>query len=524
MRHAFLVASLVSIACALHHAGAQTPAPPSPSGGPASSAAERPQTPAPPALAALRARYAESIVSADCAAISQWLPALAALEKTRATAEDYEGADAVRRRAEQALAVAGTDDGRIPIRLSSRDIAGKGSGLKVDDSAGIITISSGGAFLDWEVSGEIKGWYEARLTHAVAGRKDRTAEITPFTGPLTQERRNRKSGPDDSGAQSGWISFQNVSNLNRDELVLRREIVSTGGSHEWVTVPLGRLEIPGRLAKFRLVNDEAGSNPLRFRSLELVPVPAPATGEDGAARLAKAREVFNREFRIQTQASNNHYRDSLTQQELQARRANDTDTQVRLRDEKERLAKTPEQLALGEAGESGSRNTPIVMDVAPSSASFKFSYRGDITPDSTRTGLTKLRPANSASITWKLAACHVGSGVYSVEIKGRVPLNGGGTATLAATGPGGAAFGKPLNIEVKPVVSSSKPKKAESGSEAAPGPENRTLQAGSVAIGKGAESLTLTVTGLTHSDGWLMDLQQLTLTRTGDAPAAKTTP
>jgi hypothetical protein len=106
-----------------------------------------------------------------------------------------------------------------------------------------------------------------------------------------------------------------------------------------------------------------------------------------------------------------------------------------------------------------------------------------------------------------------------VEIKGRVPLNGGGTATLAATGAGGAPFGKSLKVDVKPIVApNTKPKKTESGSEV-PTAENRTLQPGSVIIGKGAENLTLTVTGLTHPDsGWLMDLSQISLTRTGDAP------
>jgi len=50
------------------------------------------------------------------------------------------------------------------------------------------------------------------------------------------------------------------------------------------------------------------------------------------------------------------------------------------------------------------------------------------------------------------------------------------------------------------------------------------LEAGKLVIGKGAETLVLTVTGLTHPDGSLMDLSHLTLTRTGDVPAAKTTP
>jgi hypothetical protein len=188
---------------------------------------------------------------------------------------------------------------------------------------------------------------------------------------------------------------------------------------------------------------------------------------------------------------------------------------VRLRNEKARLASAPEQLALGEVGTIG----PVTLDLA---ASFKCFWSGEIGHDSKRTGLTKLRPANSASIIWKLAACNVRSGVYTVEIKGRVPVNGGGTATLAASG---SSSGKPLDILVKPVtISLTKPKKTDSAADT-PTAESRTLQPGSITIGKGAETLTLAVTGLTHPDsGWLMDISQITLTRTGEAPVTAKNP
>jgi hypothetical protein len=470
----------------------------------------------PPALASLQARYAESIAAADHSVTGQWAASLAVLEKSRAAAEDYAGADRVRHRREEALAVAGADDGRIPIRLKAQDAAKKGSGLKEDDKSGIITIISSGAFIEWDISGEIKGWYEVKLTHAVAGRKDRTGEISPTAGTATLDRRPKKNGTEEAGTRSGLLSFQNVTNLKSSEsLVLRREIVSTGGPYEWATASMGLMEISGRIAKCKLVYDEAGSEPVRLLALELIPVPQPSAVGDGTVRLVKVREVFDKEFRNLTQASNNRYRETLTQLEQQAQHTNDTDTLVRLRDEKARLLNTPSQLALGEAGESRTGGAPLVLDAVTSINCF---CHGDISPDKARKCLTKLRPAGSATVTWRLPAYHIGSGTYTVEVKGRVQLNGGGTASLAALAKGGTPAGSPLKVEVKPVVSPEAKGKKPDPKVESPVAENRTLEPGSIVIGKGAESLVLTVTGLTHSEGSLMDLSQITLTRTGDVP------
>ena len=103
-------------------------------------------------------------------------------------------------------------------------------------------------------------------------------------------------------------------------------------------------------------------------------------------------------------------------------------------------------------------------------------------------------------------------------------MTGGGTATLAAFGVSSSPAGPPLKITVDPVEKAdTKSKKPGDGGE--PAAARRVeLEAGRLVIGKGAETLVLTVTGLTHPDGSLLDLSHLTLTRTGDVPAAKTTP
>ena len=495
-------------------AAAQTP----PTSG-ASSLAIAPAVP--PGLAALRAHYSVSLGTADRAVTGQWRTSLAALEKSRAVAGDYEGAARARARREETLSLMGTDDGRIPVRLTVSEITSKGSGLTIGEAAAIATLSGNGAFLEWDISGDFKGWYEVMLTHAVGGRGDHTAEVTSTTGPRPPLNKN---DPDyHAPLAGGWASFQNVSTLSRNEMVLRREIVSTGGWNAWRGVNLGRLEINGRLARLRLtVEDAAKEGVMHFRHLELVPSTPPAQGMKGSAdKLAQARDAFVKDFRTQALAASRKYRAGLDLLEQQATRSKDTDAVVRVRNEKDALAKSPEMLALAAVDAVAVSPAAIKLDVGNS---FNCTVRGDIRPDKERTALTGLRPANTATVTWRLLAFNVGSGTYQVGIKGRVPVNGGGFATLAAFGASSAAAGPVLRITIAPVVKpDARNNKPEAGVEP-PTAQALELEVGELVISKGAESLVLTVTGLTHPDGSLMDLSQITLTRTGEVLPAKTPP
>jgi hypothetical protein len=477
----------------------------------------------PPGLALLRAFYAESIAASDRAVNRRWIVSLLALEKSRVAAGDYDGAERVRRRREEAISLAVNDDGRMTVRLSSMELTKKGSGLAIDESSGVVTVSSAGAFLEWDVSGELIGWYEVRLTHAVAGSGDRTAGVQPVSGPLPADRRGKRNDSDPPAG--GWVSFENASSLGGNGTVLRREIVSTGGWNAWRTVSLGKLEvtgrIAGRIAEFKLTAEEAGPDGLmRFRELELVPVPPPGAAENGAAPLTAAREVFEKQFRSQTQATTNRYRDSLSALEQQALRAKDTDAVVRVREEKLRL-QHPAKLALGTADETAAQSVPVTLGVGNG---FNCQYRGEITLDSTRTSLTKLRPAGAATITWRLPAFSVASGTYRVELRGRVPANGGGTATLAAFGPSNAASGTPLKLTVESLATPEAARRKPEDGAAAPAPAERPVAAGVMVIGKGAETLALTVSSLTHADGWLLDLSAVTLTRATEPAAPKSNP
>ena len=475
----------------------------------------------PPELAALRARYAVSLSTADRAVTGQWMTTMSALEKARAAAGDYEGAARMRVRREESLVLMGTDDGRMTVRLSIKEVTGKGSGLTIGETGGTATLTSNGAFLEWDVSSEFKGWYDIMLTHGVGGRGDHTAEVTPITGPRPPaEKSDSDSSPPVAG---GWASIQNLSSLNRNETVLRRQIVSTGGWNAWRRVSMGRMELNGRLARLRLtVEDPTREGVMQFRYLELVPSTPPAPGAKGAAeKLKLARDEFVKDFRSLALTANGKYRAGLDALEQQATRSKDTDTLIRVRNEKDALTNSPEALALSSPSGGSSHSGPIKLEV---NNSFNCTVRGDIRPDKDRTALTMLRPAGTATVTWRLLAFNVASGVYQVEIKGRVPVNGGGTGTLAAFGAASAPAGKALGFKIDPVVKpEARGKKLESG-ESPPAAQRLELDAGHVVIGKGAESLTLTVTGLTHSDGSLMDLRYLTLTRTGDVPPAKPAP
>lgn len=475
---------------------------------------------APAELAALQAGYRESISIADRAVLSQWISSLGQVEKERVAAGDYQGAERVRSRREEIVSRLGTNDGRVSRLLSASDLSNKGSGLTVNDGGRTVTLSSTGAFLEWEVTGDFKGWYEVKLTHAVAGTGDHTAEVAPATGLFTGDKKPKKNDPyNPVSATGGWVSFQHVSGLKRNDTALRREIVSTGGFNAFRTVSLGRMEIKGSLAKFKLAADEAGKLGLmHFKNIELVPMPPPSvSATEGEQELAKARELFDKEFRTQTQAASTRYRDALTQLEQQFRHK-DTDALVRVRDEKTKLIRSPEQLALGSDDAATASVPPIRLDATNT---LGCQFRGDIRPDAARSILTNLRPAGSAAVTWRLAAYNVGSGIYRVTIKGRVPLLCGGTATLTASGPANTPAGKPLNIVVEPLVTIESRVKKPTPGVTQPAAGNRDVDAGALVVEKGAETLTLAVTGLTHVDGSLMDVACLTLTRTGDVPPAK---
>lgn len=474
---------------------------------------------APDSLQDLRLRLSESLTVADRAATAQWAASLAELERARAAAGDYEGAQRARTRRERKLETAGTGDGRSPVTLGTKNLTNKGPGLVVGETQGTATFKSSGSFIEWDITGKFDGWYEIRLTHAVAGGSDASREITPVTGPLPADYRARKNDPDYyAPAAGGWVAFQNTSNLGLSKTVLRREIVSTGGWNAWRTVSLGRLQFGStRLARLRLTGEEVAREGLmHFRHIELVPAgEPPASADTGASKLAVLRESFRKNFRARITGSAAAYRSSLTALEQQASRAKDNDLLFRVREELKRLHQSPELLALSSDEALAAAPTSITL---PAGNSFGTTFRGDIVFDNARGAFTKLKPAGEASITWRLSAFNVGSGTYDVALRGEVPVNGGGSASLAAFGESSTPAGEPLRFEIKPVVSPEKRNAKPAATVSAPVPDKRTEEPGKIVIARGAQTLTLTVTGLTHSDGWLMDLAGLTLTRSGKAP------
>lgn len=483
------------------------------------------QTAPPGELTALRDHMSASFNVADRTVTSQWLTGLAELEKARAAAGDYEGAQRARLRREQALATAGSDDGRAAILLAARNVTGKGTGLIVSENKLTTTFGTNGAFMEWDLTGDFKGWYEIMLTHGVLGGTDHSADIQPVTGPIPAALRKQKDAlTSEAPAAGGWVSFQNMSSLGGGNILLHREIVSTGGWNAWRTVTLGRIQIaPSRLAKFRLTGEDvAGKGLMQFKQLELVPVSEPAAAAAGGeTRLTAGRQWFEKEFRTGIAASASTYKTALTALEQQAIRTKDSDLLFRVREEVKRLAASPDKLALSSNEDLASSPGGITLAVGNS---FGCQYRGDITLDTGKTFLTKLKPAGAASVTWRLSAFNIGSGAYDVTINCRVPVNGGGSATLAAFGESSAPAGKALAFDVKPVVKPEDRNKPIASGDDPPTAQKRTEEPGRIVINKGAQTLILTINGLTHGDGWLMDLTSITLTRTGDVPAEKKTP
>jgi hypothetical protein len=183
----------------------------------------------PPELSALRSQFHESISAGDRAVHRQFADNLNRLEKERARAGDYDAAKELRAMRESLLSSTGTADGRATHRLDTTSVSNKGSGLGTLEASGI-RFTSTGAFLEWELNAPLKGWYEIMLTHGVEGKGDSSGDVQPLTGPLPADRRSKKANSDNPLPDwGGWVGFEKVSTLNPTNMVLLREIVSTGG-------------------------------------------------------------------------------------------------------------------------------------------------------------------------------------------------------------------------------------------------------------------------------------------------------
>ena len=470
--------------------------------------------PVPPELAALRRHCLESIETGAVPLERRWIESLGALERDRAAAGDYDGAQRAASLGESlATQAAEKADVRPRVSLGAAEVKTKGSGLS--DAPGTLRFLKSGATAEWEVRGNFSGWYEVRLVCAVNGR-----HVVSQAEALGREGERRERKDDDSSQEQaprtgGILQFSRVGGLGATAAPLRYALGGTGGWNLFETIPIGRMVLSNGPVRLRILVEKAAAEGLMNLSrIDLVPVSGPkSAGDDEPDALAAARSTYLKSYAERAKAATERYRKDLPAIEALYDRMKDSDGVARVRQERARVAAavTPDLVAGGDAG-GGSRTITLTVGDA-----LGCQWRGDCRLNSTKDTLSGLRPAGTASVTWKLRAYGVPSGRYAVRIPARVGVLGGGKAELQVLGPGGAPLDKPVKVDVEPVQSANDRVKSEAAEKNGddsyypPQPQRREIEPGYLTIPKTAEAIVLRVTELTHEDGTLLDLKRLEL-------------
>ena len=462
----------------------------------------------PAGLIALRQRYQALLLEVEAPARTRWLASLEALERQKVAEGDFVAAAALR---ERRLALLGTSGAAGQTRnaiLLPAASARTGTGIDFPDAKKEVgRFRRTGALMEWELPGQTPGLYQVNLVCGVMGETDENNRPDPLTDPKAPlPVRATESIP--ATAAGGVVEFRKLTNLKEGGALLRRTVRSTGGWAMTRVLTLGTVELDSKIVKFSLRAAEAlPAGLMDFHRLELVPAvpvapPGGASEAGGIKDLAKLRELYQTQFAGLTKGVSARYLKSLGELEANAARTRDNDTLAMVRQEKKRI-------------ERGSlENGPVAetSHLLPVTEKLYMLLSGEARLTSQGDYLTRLRPAKTCEVTWKLAGLGVTSGTYTVELDCRLTPEHGGTATLAAATPGGTP-GPPLTISIEApdfgraaVATKRKP-------DGTPGTSmTRSFKAGKVIIPKGSEYLTLRVDSLKVPDGGLFDLKSLRLT------------
>ena len=442
----------------------------------------------------------------------RWVESLTALERERAAAGDYEGAQRAASLGESlATQAAEKADARPRVSLGAAEVKLKGSGLS--EAPGTLRFLKSGATAEWEIRGNFSGWYEVRLVCAVNGR-----HVVSQAEALARDAERRERKDDDSSQEQaprtgGILQFSRVGGLGTAAAPLRYAMGGTGGWNLFETIPIGRMVLSNGPVRLRILVEKAAVDGLMNLSrIDLVPVSGPkSAGDEGPDALAAARSTYLKSYAERARAATERYRKDLPAIEAVYERMKDSDGVARVRQEKARIAAavTPELVAGGDAG-GGSRTITLTVGDP-----LGCQWRGDCRLNSTKDTLSGLRPAGTASVTWKLRAYGVPSGRYAVTIPARIGVLGGGKAEMQVLGPGGTPLDKPVKVDVEAVQDADARAKSEAAnrnnddSYYPPQPVRREIDVGYLTIPKQAEAIVLRVMELTHEDGSLLELKRL---------------
>ena len=460
----------------------------------------------PAALAALRARYQKLLMEAESPARLHWLAALEALERQKAVAGDFEVAAAVRAQRLSWLKEGGMRSAAAavlqPISLKGADAKTKSGVEAVDQKKESMRFRRNGASMEWELPGQMPGTYQVSLVCGVIGRFDLTNQPDPLRDPREPLPVRIPSQFIDPGLAGGVVEFRKTGVLNEGVRVLRCSVRSTGGWTVTRSLPMGSVTLDSKSVKFSLkAVDALPAGVMDFYRLELVP-DARAAGADvqGAKELARLKDVYQKQSTDLSKGVNARYLKGLADLEVSASRNGDNETLALVRQERKRM----EGAGAG-AGASPNITAGTGRHVLAVKEKLYVLLKGESRLTNQGDYLTRMRPAKSCEVIWKLAGLGVPSGTYSVALDYRVMAGNGGSATLFASSPG-TEPAPGLSIEVAGVDGNrgSIPKSAAIFTS-----QGEVL--GNVVIPKGSQYLTLRVDSLNDPGGSLCDLKAIEL-------------
>ena len=457
----------------------------------------------PPALVALRQRYQKYLQEAESGPRTRWLAGLEAMERRKAGEGDFAAAAALKERrlslANAASAAPATARPNIELKAAK---ARDSSGIDyADNQKEVGRFRRTGAFLEWELPGQPAGIYQVNLVCGVLGAENGNTDDPPTEKDLLP-------GPGEGYVNSitagGVVEFRILTSLKDGGPVLRRTLRSTGGWTKTRVLSLGQLELDGKSVKFSL--RAAGALPaglMDFHRVELVASKASGSQTETTAakpkELERLQDVYQKQFTEQTRTLNARFLKSLADLEGQAGRNGNSALAALVRQERMKL----------ESGAAGSNAGPTPAPAGqkyllPVNDKLNLMVRGEAKMTNQGDYLTRMRPAKTCAISWKLAGLGVPSGAYTVELDCRLTLDHGGSATLLTETPGGVP-GPALGFSVHAVKAGDSVKPVKEW-------ESRLLKPGRVIIPKGAMYLTLKVDSLVNPAASLFELKSLKLT------------
>lgn len=508
----FFAAAAFLLGCGL--LGAQTPAPapaptPAPTPAPATPTAPASTAPAtdPPALVQLRQRYQALLLEAENGPRAQWAAALEAMEKQEVIEGDFETAAKIRARRLSLQPGAAAPAARSPITLSPAT-SKPGTGIDFADSKKeVARFRRTGGLLEWDLPGQAPGTYEVRIVFAVAGGTDLNDQPDPLTDPRVPLPPKSDAPTADQGA-GGVVEFRKITNLKEGGTVLRRSVRPTGGWGVTKTLSMGNVELDGKIVKFSLrAVDAKTQGVMDFHRIELVPTGPAGQGDSaGVKEFARLREVYQKQFTDQTRPIDAKYLKGLTDLEAAAIRNQDNDAVALVRLEKKKLEASDSDAASAADSPAGVAGNFLL----PVTEKLHMMIRGEAKLTNAGDYLTRMRPAKTCEVLWKLPGLGVPSGKYKVTLEARLSSIHGGSAVLQAGSTGGEA-GPALRFEVKgtpPVTGKGGAVDPDFSKMSTP----TTITLAPLVIPRGAQYLILRVESLANPNGGLFDLKSLNLT------------